>query len=247
MKIRRLHEIDLARISTQNIEAQSKQLKRLKSGYAPFSYNPFRKTFLDIVNAVPPLFPEECVGQSLEEIENSIRQYSKKGDVEFEENQLLAEVLFNEFRAPNIRCFSQKFFPVILRLGHSVAYWVNAVFVIDGVPHIAFFDQRRSRGLNADGRKFVFSMMHHHIREQSSDLTSAKLMICQFPDISTKDEKARYIKTHKHKTGDLFSFEELNSMIGTTYDLWTEILADREADIRRDTGDLGPLFGFGAA
>jgi len=238
MKIRRLHEIDLARIASKPIKAQERELKRQKGGFAPFSYNPFRNNFTNIVDAKPPMFPD-APSLSLAEIRDLIEKGSKRGKVEFEQNMILTELLFDAVRKPNITCIQKDFYPVLFAIGHSAAYWANCVLIIDKKPHLVFFDQRRQKGLDTEGRKFVFSMMHHHIREQFPDLYDAGLLIGQFP----ADGDERRLVFSEHNGTELFSFGELNAMISRTYDLWTQVLSEREEEARDDSSDLGPLFG----
>lgn len=238
MKIRRLHEIDLARIAVCSVDLQNRELKRQKGGYAPFSYNPFRKNFTNIVDAKPPMFPD-APSLELSEICSLIKKDSKRGDVEFNQNMILSELLYKAVRKPNTYCIQKDFYPVTFAVGQSAAYWANCVLVIDGKPNIIFFDQRRQKGLNSNGKKFVFSMMHHHIREQFPDLYDAGLLIGQFPDLGG----IRKLVIEKHTETELYSFSELDMMVSQTYYIWTQILSAREDEARKETSSIGPLFG----
>ena len=238
MKIRRLHEIDLARITTRSLDVQTRELRKQKSGFAPFSYKPLRKNFTNIVDAKPPMFPE-APSLDISKIEELIQKDSKRGDVEFEQNFALAELLYSEFRKPNVNCIQKDFYPVMFAMGHSAAYWANCVVIIDGQPNIIFFDQRRQKGLNSESKKFVFSMMHQHIREQFPDLYDAGLIVGQFPD----QKGERILLLDQHDNSPLYSFDELNEMITKTYGIWADISSAREEEAKHDVVSFGPLFG----
>ena len=56
MKIRRLPEIDLARIAPLQAGERRRQLEQHKAGRPPFSYDPLRQTIHDVINVTPDLF-----------------------------------------------------------------------------------------------------------------------------------------------------------------------------------------------
>ena len=56
MKIRRLSEIDLARIGPLDREEKLNRLRMLKVGRPPHTYNPFRASLGDILNLQPEMF-----------------------------------------------------------------------------------------------------------------------------------------------------------------------------------------------
>jgi hypothetical protein len=65
MKIRRLSEIDLARIAPLAAEEKLHRLRALKEGRPPHTYNPMRASLGDILNLQPEMFgaSEERAGR----------------------------------------------------------------------------------------------------------------------------------------------------------------------------------------
>lgn len=56
MKIRRLSEINLARIGPLDKEEKMHRLRVLKAGRPPHTYNPLRASLGDILNLQPEMF-----------------------------------------------------------------------------------------------------------------------------------------------------------------------------------------------
>src|SRR5690606_13799220 len=100
---------------------------------------------------------------------------------------------------------------------------------------------RRSKKLTADARRFVFSMMHEHIRAVNPDFAEARLGIVQFGD-AVGDQ--RPVKLSTDEGVDLFGFDQLDLMVRETYDIWREVSEAREDEVRRKAagGGHGPLF-----
>lgn len=111
------------------------------------------------------------------------------------------------------------------------------VLAHEGQPVVPFIDPRKSRGLNKEGRRFAFSMMHERIRAADPDFQQVRLAIIQFGDL---DEDQRHPKVHTDEGVRLFSIDELEHMVATTYSLWTEVLEERADEVRR-SGTTGSL------
>lgn len=123
--------------------------------------------------------------------------------------------------------------------GQKVAYWLPMVLSHEGQPLVPFIDPRRSRGLTREGRRFVFSMMHERIRAADPDYEAVQLAVFQFGD-SGKDQRNPILHIDNGVT--LFSLDELEAMVTTTYMLWQEVCEEREVEARRKgTGTRGPL------
>jgi hypothetical protein len=91
VKIRRLPEIDLARIAPLSVDDKRRQLEQHKAGRPPFSYDPLRHTIHDVINVTPDLFgPAEPTPWAT--VEQLIRRRSKPGN-EYKSNIAVAQSL----------------------------------------------------------------------------------------------------------------------------------------------------------
>lgn len=235
MKIRRLPELDLARIAPQRRDQQRKQLEQMRFGRPPFSYAPLRACFHDIFNVQPELFgPVPPTDWS--QIEATLRRKSKTSD-ELKANLAVAKGLHQFAQKAGMRGRQQDFFQLAMSMGQKVSYWLPMVLAHEGQPIVPFIDPRRSRGLNKEGRRFAFSMMHERIRAADPDFEQVRLAIIQFGDL---DEDQRYPRVHTDKGVTLFALDELEQMVATTYSLWAEVLEER-ADEARRSGTTGSL------
>jgi hypothetical protein len=82
-------------------------------------------------------------------------------------------------------------------------------------------------------------MMHEHIRAADEDYAEVGFGIIKFGD---SDGQRRPVTLHKDDGVKLFSLDELETMVATTYRIWREVLDEREADTRRKSGRTrGPL------
>ena len=104
---------------------------------------------------------------------------------------------------------------------------------------VPFIDPRHSRGLTRAARRFVFSMMHEHIRTGDPDYERVHLAIFQF---GATEDGVRSPILHTDKNVKLIALTELEAMISATYALWQEICQERELEVRRRAGgSRGPL------
>jgi len=116
------------------------------------------------------------------------------------------------------------------------------VTALEGAPLVIFIDPRRGKRLTAEARRFVFSMMHEHIRVANPDFTAARLGVVQFGD-AADDQRPVTLSTDEGV--ELFGFDQLDQMVRETYDIWREVSEAREDEVRRKAagGGHGPLFG----
>ena len=83
-------------------------------------------------------------------------------------------------------------------------------------PLVPFFDPRRAKSLTIEGRRFVFSVMHEHIRAADPDFAEVALGVVQF----SLSEKGPRIPAIIMDDGvRLFTFDELDRMVRETYEL----------------------------
>lgn len=237
MKIRPLPDIDLARIAPLPEAQQRTQLQQMKVGRPPFSYAPLRACFHDIFNIQPEMFgPVHPTDWSV--IEASLLKKCKSAD-ELKSNVVVARGLHQFAAEANLLGRSHEFFPLAMGAGRKVVYWLPMVLAHEGRPLVPFIDPRRSRGLTREGRRFAFSMMHERVRAADPDFESVDLAIFQFGSFSG-DQRNPVL--HVDRGVPLYSLEELDAMISTTYALWQEICEEREVETRRKgTGTSGPL------
>lgn len=243
MKIRRLPEIDLARIAPKPTDEKRIALERFKVGQSKITitYKPVRAKFADIFNVQPDMFasadPDPTVWPVLERL---IRAKAMSDD-EYNANLLVAKGLYEFAMANALRSRFHDFFSLSLSVGKKVEYWLPMVTALDGVPLVVFIDPRRGQRLTAEARRFVFSMMHEHIRVANPDFDEVRLGILQFGKVVGDQRPVKFWTD----TGiALFSFEELDQMVRETYDIWREVSESREDEVRRKAagGGHGPLF-----
>jgi hypothetical protein len=107
---------------------------------------------------------------------------------------------------------------------------------------IVYPDPRRGHGLTRLARKFVFSTMHHHIAARS-DFDNALFKIAIFP--VNDDDGSRNVQLFHMSENELIDLDVLTAAIQETYQMWFEILDERDREARkasRGTG-TGGLFG----
>ena len=237
MKIRPLPDIDLARIASLPREQQRKPLEQMKNGRPPFSYGPLRACFHDIFNVQPEMFGL-VAPTAWTIVEDRLRGKCRSGD-ELKANVAVARGLHEFATTSNMLGRAQDFFQLSMGTGQRVSYWLPMVLAHEGRPLVAFIDPRRSRGLTRAARRFVFSMMHQHIRVADPDYESVRLAIFQFGDPT---DNLRPPVLHTDDNIDLLPIAELEAMVGSTYALWQDVCQEREMETRRQaSGTRGPL------
>jgi hypothetical protein len=112
------------------------------------------------------------------------------------------------------------------------------ILAIDEQASALFIEPRRNRGLNAEGRRFAFSMMHERIRAADEDFADVRLTIAQFGDPS---DDRRAVRLHTDEGIELYPRDELEQMVASTYEMWREVLEERERKARGRATGTGPL------
>jgi hypothetical protein len=232
LKIRRLHEIDLARIALLPADEKRTRLRRHRSGRAPYSYDPARAVLLDVVNA-QALLPFPAPATPWNQIEARLRRESTT-DEGFIANKEVTELLFGFVQRDGFSASQIDIGRMPVGVGETVAYWINAVLTRGDEIILPFFDHRRAKGLTALGRKFVFSMMREHLAARQPDL-DARLAIFQFPQ-EGDDRAIRFLLNDP--SADQLTYEQLDAAVMETYAIWREVLEER-LDEARKTGTGG--------
>ncbi len=241
MKIRRLPEIDLARVAPLLTNQKRRELEHFKLGHPTINYKPVRTLFADIFNVQPDLFV--AADPTPWPVLKRLIETRGRSDEERKANLLVAKGL-NAFAQTNaLRSRSHQFLPLSLSIGEKVVYWLPMVTVINEVPTILFIDPRRGKRLTSEARRFTFSMMHEHIRGANPDFSTSRLGILQF---GSEIDGQRPAKLFTDVGIDLYNFDELDQMVRETYDIWREVSEAREEELHRKAeGGFGPLFETG--
>ncbi len=237
MTTRLLPDIDLARIAPQRKDMKRKSLEQMKGGFSTFSYKPVRSCFADIFNIQPGLDFGAAEPTPWAVIEAELHKRSRS-DEEFIFNQRVALGLHDFATSGRVYGRRQEFFPLSMGMGQKITLWLPMILAIDEQPSALFIDPRCNRGLNADGRRFAFSMMHERIRAADEDFAEVRLTIVQFGDPS---DDRRAVRLHTDEGVELYSREELEHMVASTYEMWREVLEERERKARGRATGTGPL------
>lgn len=237
MTTRLLPDIDLARIAPQRDDMKRKSLEQMKAGFSSFSYKPVRSCFTDIFNIQPDLDlgPAEATPWAV--IEAELRKRSRS-DEEFTHNRRIALSLHDFAASGRIYGRKHEFLPLSMGMGQKIILWLPMILAIDEQASALFIEPRRTRGLTAEGRRFAFSMMHERIRAADEDFADVRLAIVQFGGPS---DDRRAVILHTDEDVELYSREELEEMVASTYEMWRSVLAQRERRARGSATGTGPL------
>jgi len=235
--IRPLPDIDLARIAPQNDDMKRKSLEQMKGGFSKFSYRPVRSCYSDIFNLQPELDFGAAEPTPWPVIEAELKKRSKS-DEEFTYNRRVALGLHDFATSGRVIGRKHEFFPLSMGMGRKVTLWLPMILAIDEQPSALFIEPRRTRGLTGEGRRFAFAMMHERIRAADEDFAEVKLTIAQFGELS---EDRRAVRLYTDEGVELYSRDELQTMVGSTYEMWREVLEEREREARGRAMGAGPL------
>jgi hypothetical protein len=228
-----LPEIDLACIAPLPPQQRRNALEALNLGFPPYSYAPVRASLSDILNIRAGMIGA-LPRPPWEKIKGTISKKCRK-DTEQDANLRVGEGLFDYVDEESVTGRYQEIYPLALGVGTKVTYWHQVVLAIDRRPIIPFFDPRRTKALTIAGRRFVFSVMHERIRAADPDYSEVALSVVQFA-VTAKGKRQPIL--HLDDGVTLFTFDELDSMVRETYDLWREVCEERSAEARR-TGTGG--------
>lgn len=233
MTIAPLPDTDVARLAVLNEEGQRRGLAQMKRGWPPFSYRPVRRAFLDIFGIQPGPLIQSVPLTSWPKIEEVIQRTSKKPE-EADANLAVARALHSFSLKNRTSGMHQKFNRLTIGNWPALRLWEPALLAIADQRFLFFVDPRRTRALTREARRFVFSVMHEHIRAVNPDFAEADLLVLQR---SSLDADEQTICMHREPSDDLFSADEISAMVDFTYTLWVEVYEERRAaERRRGTG-----------
>ena len=238
MKIRLLPITDLARIATMEPSLRLHALRQVKSGGGSGSYEPTRRKLPDIVNRRVGAFPPKRT--SWQQIESDISRLSKS-DHEERMNKTAAKAIRRYCDENEVEARELDGFPLSFSIGVKLRCWSPALFLYKDRMATPFFDMRRTYRLTREGRRFMFSVMHIALRENNPDYQNVEHEILHLT--KTSDRNIRVISERGMR---LFSYDELETMVRDTYELWHSILEERRDASARSPQDWDDgLFGSG--
>ncbi|HJW80237.1 MAG: hypothetical protein ACJ8DU_02170 [Microvirga sp.] len=229
-----LPETDLARIALLPTDEKVVALRKFRSGRPRHSWAPFRGTLKGIFNTRKALLDvPSCV---LADVEAAIMRACRANPDWLEPNLELGRLLFQHTIKSGFDAIEQGFAAVPIGFGASVKFWHDFFQVQNDRPVIPFVDPRRGQGLTRLAKKFVFSAMYHHIG--TGDFVDATFQIYQFP-LLQKGASERFVVIHHFSISDVVDLDSLNAGVQETYELWFELLYEREQEARKKKRAVG--------
>ena len=234
-----LPETDLARIALLPTDEKVIALRKFRSGRPRHSWAPFRGALKGIFNTRKALLDlPPCV---LADVEAAITRACRANPDWLEPNLELGRLLFQHAATSGFDALEHGFTAVPIGFSATVKFWHAFFQVQDDRPVIPFVDPRRGNGLTRLAKRFVFSAMYHHIG--TGDFADAMFRIYQFP-VREQGSSERFIVIHDFVASEIVDLDELNAGIQETYELWFEVLHDREREARMKRAAGGEGFGF---
>ena len=236
LKIRPLPDSDLARIGPMAREQKLIALRKMKFGRPPYTYYPIHANAPDVLNIDPGLF-EASNSTPWPKIKENIISAGKSAS-EINVNLRVGEALHDFSTSRSVRGRQYDIPALPLGTTEKVVFWFNAALSIDGVPTLLFMDPRKTARLGPDGREFVFSAMADRLAAYP-DIAHYRRGIVQFSNPHGSIRCAEFFTQEGDPT---FNHDALDKMARETYELWREVLEEREEETRRkSSGSRGPL------
>ncbi|MGO7386915.1 hypothetical protein ACCT20_27030 [Rhizobium ruizarguesonis] len=233
-----LPDIDLARIAPLPDDMKRAALRQMKSGFSTFSYKHVRSCFGDLFNIQPAMFGLS-EATSYDKIDERLVRVCKAG-AELKNNRQIAKALHAFATSGGVTGRHHDFFPLAMGIGRKVSFWLPMVLALEEQPYAVFIDPRRTRGLTQEARHFAFSMMHERIRASDDDFSDINLAIIRFGADDNDGDRA--VRLFTDDGVDLYSLDELEGMVSSTYRIWQEVHEERAAEARRKGTGTGGLF-----
>lgn len=236
-KTRQLPITDLARVATMEPSLRRHALQQVKEGGGSGSYRPTREKLPDIVNRKPGIF--ESTRAPWERVEADLIRLSTS-EKEERMNLLAGRAIYDFCVDKKVNARELEGYPLTFSVGLKLTCWSPALFVYPDRIAAPFFDMRRTYRLTREGIRFMFSVMHIALRENNPNYDAIELEILRLSD--TASRSIRPI----HESGmRLFTYDELETMVAETHQLWIEIQSEREEERRRSGDKWGKdtLFG----
>jgi len=215
----RLSEIDLARAATAPPNQKESIIRQATGGDGYDRYRGVRDNLGPILNVALPLVSGSAVTR--EQIKTIVGRACNNGPGEIEGNQGIAVGLWDYVNEHKVTGATLDLEPVALGPAGRRQFWCPYILKIDGEKYIPFFDFRGDTRLPPEGRRFVFSVNHAHIRlANPTEYREAGFVIFQFEDLKDGTRKA----VPHFDNGILFwSDKDIGKMIDEVYRLLGEI------------------------
>ncbi|KZX89393.1 hypothetical protein A3726_12180 [Erythrobacter sp. HI0037] len=150
-------------------------------------------------------------------------------------NLRVARSLYSHCERNGINALELDSFPIGFSVGPKLEAWSPALFVTADRLAVPFLDLRKTRSLNPEAQRFIFSIQHHALRVNNPDYSDVEFQIYQFGR-----DRLRPIKVIEEAGRRLFTYDELELMIKETHSLWVEVLVGRYEEAKA-TGTTGML------
>jgi len=231
MRIPQLPFTDLARIAVLPRDQQLYHLRQVSSGGAGPNYNPTRANLPDLLNRQAGPFTSERAAWPIIK-KGIVKKCRSKSEQTM--NILVAKSLYRYCRDQQVEAREIDAFPISFSTGTRLTCWAPAILVYPHHLALPFMDFRRSRYLNREAQRFLFSTQHEAVRVNNPDYSELRLEILKF-----ENEHGRPIRTVSEAGFRLFSYDQLEEMISYTQRLWTAVNQER-ANKKRNSGKPSP-------
>jgi hypothetical protein len=207
---------DFANFATLPPLMRQAEVRMFNSFFPKYNYRPLRKVYADILRTSS--FGDFCERPDFSVILEKLISVTKNVKPENRPKQLklnlyAARALYDFSLEYDVHCISETFGKFLYTQNGGIKPFEEAVVFIAGEPHIVFFDFRKSNYLTPDGRKFIFSVMHHHIRSRYPDLSDVRLSILHLQGTGKK----RHVNEITFSNSGLFSLDQLEQMVADLY------------------------------
>ncbi len=231
MKLRPLHQIDLAGTATLPRDEQFHKLRVYEEEGPRPPYTPARNAVFDTFHPPTPL-GLVFAAPTWVQLDSSIRRDCKFGPKQIASNLEVGKLLFDWVRARDIKSVAEPLPSLGLGQIATVRYWENLIFELEGQRYIPAFNHRRNIGYGPDGRRFIFSAMNV-LRMRNLDFSNYRLAIFEFPvrtpAKSTGRKPYRELVMRTDLGLELFSLDEMDAMVKETYEILDLVRLERIA------------------
>jgi hypothetical protein len=230
VKMRPLPDTDVARLSPMSREEKRLALQRMKISRPPHTYHPLRNNASDIMNIGTGLLDAGSRTPWSIIKENIIAEGTSASESNL--NFRAGEALYAFAEEHKLRGRRYDISPLPIGVSEKISYWFNAAIAVDGIATLLFMDPRQTEKLSADGRRFVFSAMHQRCLAYP-DLVGIRFGVIQ---LAKRGGSSRAVEFFTNEGIDLIDFATMDAMVRELYDMWRDILEEREEDARRRGG-----------
>ncbi|MCQ8278595.1 hypothetical protein NFI95_09035 [Acetobacteraceae bacterium KSS8] len=222
------------------IEDQAKleiALREFAARICRWSYGPTRSSVGDLLSSRMPLISPDRPNWAT--LYNMIVKKCKHGEDEIKPNIAVSKCLFDLSITPGWHAANFDMGRMPTSFNHTTQFWQDVVFENEHGLCIPCFDFRSTPILNSRKiRNLVYSLQNYWVRERHPDLFDAKLCIISVPKKGGK----RTIEFDFEDDADLMKRAELNDRISAVYNIWSMILMQENAQVRKTgTGGTNPF------